>query len=193
VGAERGLGALAAPALALMIIYYAKIIAWLLLLMLLLEVLADRSGPEPVGRRAASFTEAYHYTDGLTVTVTKITHGTLTEIPQTDDPLTKLRDPYTVLTVVINNGSSHTVEVWFVGRVSYGPDRRRAGRFATRAMSDLTSVQLVAPGETSYPYELGFLIPTAARDDIVFELNIDGREHQPAIFEGSTTTRAGPR
>ena len=174
-----------------MIIYNAKIIA--LLLLLLFDTLADGSGPEPVGRRAASFTEAYHYTDGLTVTVTKITHSTLAEIPQTEDPLTKLRDPYTVLTVVLNNGSSHTFEVWFVGRASYGSDRRRAGRFATRAMSDLASVQLVAPGEASYPYDLGFLIPTAARDDIVFELNVDGGEHQPAIFEGSTTTRSGPR
>ena len=67
---RKHVAAVAAGAVCVVIIYYTKIITRLLLLIFQLQILADGSGPEPVGRRAASFTEAYHYTDGLTVTVT---------------------------------------------------------------------------------------------------------------------------
>ena len=173
-----------------MIIWRARIIGWLLLVAL---ILWDGLGPERVGRRAALFTESHRYADGLAVTVTDIAHGTLDEMPQTDDPLTKLGDPYTVLTVTLHNGAPHTFEVWFIGRVSYGRDRRQAGRFATRAISDVHSAQVVAPGETSYPYDLGFLLPTEARGDLVFELTIDRGEHEPAIFAGPATAGTGAR
>jgi toxin-antitoxin system PIN domain toxin len=88
------------------------------------------------------------------------------------------------ITVTLRNGTGHTFEAWFIGRVTYGPHRRQAGRFATRTVPDQHSVQLIAPGETSCPYGLGFLIPADARDDVVFELTIDPGEHETAVFAG---------
>ena len=41
------------------------------------------------------------------------------------------------------------------------------------------------PGEVSYPYTLGFVLPSEARDDVVLDLGIDNWEHERAVFTGS--------
>jgi hypothetical protein len=46
-------------------------------------------------------------------------------------------------------------------------------------------VQFVDPGEVSYPYTLGFVLPSEARDDVVLDLGIDNWTHERAVFAGS--------
>lgn len=159
---------------------------WWLAVILICQALLSRPMPVPIGRQPASLAAPHCYTDGLAVAVTEIAHGRLTEMPYSDDPSVQIGDAYSIITVTLHNGSGHTFEAWFIGRVTYGPHRRQAGRFATRTVPDQHSVQLIAPGETSYPYGLGFLIPADARDDVVFELTIDPGEHETAVFAGPT-------
>lgn len=169
-----------------LVVFPARIVLWLLVLTLLVcAALGTWPGPDPVGRRAASFEEPYRYTDGLAVTVAGINHGTLAQIPYTDDPSVQPGDPYTIITVTLRNDSRHTFEAWFVGRVTYGPHRRPAGRFATRSLDDQASVQLIPPAVTSDPYSLGFLIPTNTHDDVELELTIDSGAHRTAVFAGT--------
>lgn len=151
---------------------------------LICEALLNQPLPAPIGRQSASLTQPHCYTDGLAVTVTEIENGQLTEIPYSDDPSVQIGDAYSIITVTLHNGSVHTFEAWFIGRMTYGPHRRQAGRFATRTLTDQQSIQLIAPGATSNPYDLGFLIPAEARDDVVFELTIDAGEHGTAVFAG---------
>ena len=157
---------------------------WWLAVILICEALVNVPQPVTIGRQPASLTEPYCYTDGLAVAVTEIAHGRLIEIPYSDDPSVQIGDAYSIITVTLHNGSVHTFEAWFIGRVTYGPDRRQAGRFATRTVTDQRSVQLLAPGATAHPYGLGFLIPADARDDVVFELTIDTGKHETAVFAG---------
>ena len=163
---------------------------WRLAVILLCEALLNLPQPVTTGRQPASLTEPYCYTDGVAVAVTEIEHGRLNEIPYSDDPLVKIGDAYSIITVTLHNGSVHTLDAWLIGRVSYGPHRRPASRFATRTVTDLGSVQLIAPDETAHPYSLGFLIPVAARDDVVFELTIDTGKHETAVFAGPVPAAA---
>lgn len=157
---------------------------WWLAVILICEALPGWPLPVSIGRQPASLTQPYCYTDGLAIAVTEIAHGRLSEIPYSDDPSVQIGDAYSIITVTLYNGSGHTFEAWFIGRVTYGPHRRQAGRFATRTVTDQQSVQLIAPGATSNPYGLGFLIPADARGDVVFELTIDAGAHETAVFAG---------
>ncbi len=158
--------------------------SWWLAAILICQALLSWPLPVPIGRQSASLTEPHCYADGLAVAVTEIAHGRLTEMPYSDDPSVQIGDAYSVITVTLHNGSAHTFEAWFTGRVTYGPQRRQAGRFATRTVTDQGSVQLIAPRATAHPYSLGFLIPAHARDDVVFELTIDTGQHETAVFAG---------
>ena len=160
-----------------------RILTWIAVI-LIYEALANWPLPAPIGRQPASLTQPHCYTDGLGIAVTEIEHGRLSELPYSDDPSVQIGDAYSIITVTLHNGSAHTFEAWFIGRVTYGPDRRQAGRFATRTVTDQQSIQLIAPGATSDPYGLGFLIPADARDDVRFELTIDPGEHEAAVFAG---------
>jgi hypothetical protein len=167
-----------------MMISYPTRTFWWLVVILIFEALLSRPLPVPIGRQPASLTEPHCYTDGLAVAVTEIAHGRLTEMPYSADPSVQIGDAYSIITVTLHNGSAHTFEAWFIGRVTYGPHWRKAGRFTTRTVTDQQSVQLIAPGATSNPYSLGFLLPADARDDVVFELTIDAGKHGTAVFAG---------
>ncbi|HET9874111.1 MAG TPA: hypothetical protein VFP89_16130 [Propionibacteriaceae bacterium] len=152
--------------------------------MLICQALLSGSLQVLIGRQPASLSEPHCYTDGLAVAVTEIAHGRLIEIPYSDDPSVQIGDAYSIVTITLHNGSDHTFEAWFIGRMTYGSPRREAGRFASRTVTDEQSVQVLAPGATSSPYGLGFLIPADGRDDVVFELTIDAGEHETAVFAG---------
>lgn len=163
-----------------------RMFLWLAVLTLLAWLaLGNWQDRSLVDRAPASFEESFNYTDGLVVTVVEIGRGRLAEIPASDDPSVQRGDPYVIITVALSNNSRHTFEAWFVGRLTYGAHRRQAGRFATRSLDDRASVQLIAPGATSDPYSLGFLLPTDAAEDVVFELTIDGGDHRMAVFAGT--------
>jgi hypothetical protein len=110
-----------------------------------------------------------------------------------DDANARTGDPSSELTVIVGNGSDHLVRVALTARLRYGPGRTVAGSYvATTGHADHATVQYIAPGETSYPYRLGFLLPVAARDDVVLDVGIDNGIHERAIFAGSIkATRRG--
>jgi hypothetical protein len=56
---------------------------------------------------------------------------------------------------------------------------------ATAGHADHATEQFVDPGEVSYPYTLGFVLPSEARDDVVLDLGIDSWKHERAVFAGS--------
>jgi hypothetical protein len=51
--------------------------------------------------------------------------------------------------------------------------------------ADHATVQFIDTGEVSYPYTLGFVLPSEARDDVVLDLGIDNWTHERALFAGS--------
>ena len=137
------------------------------------QSLWQRAGSADVGRRPPAFTETYHYTDGLEVEVTDVWIGRRLEVPVVE------------LTVEIRNHSAHTFEAWLRGELRYGAQRRPAIRYLTPpGPGDLGSVQLIAIGESSYPYRLCFVLPPDRRGDVVLELGIDAGAHDPAVFAG---------
>jgi hypothetical protein len=137
------------------------------------EALLDQWTSADVARRPPAFTETYSYLDGLEVEVTETWVGH------------RLALPVAELTVVVRNGSRHTFDVWLSGELQYGPQRRSALRcLITPPYGDPGSVQLIAIGETSYPYRLCFVLPPTRRHDVVFELQIDAGTHEPAVFAG---------
>jgi hypothetical protein len=103
-----------------------------------------------------------------------------------DDPNARAGDSSSELTVVIRNGSDHLMRVALTARLRYGPGRTVAGSYvATAGHADHATVQYIAPGEPSYPYKLGFMLPVAARHDVVLDLGIDDGMHGRATFAGS--------
>ena len=173
-------------ALAAILFCATRIVLWLTVLAFLVSPIPGGWAQPPVGSRGPiSFRESYTYPDGVVLKVTEASSGLLTEVPYSEDPSAQIGDPYTVITVELHNGSVHTLDAWLIGRVSYGPHRRPASRFATRTVTDLGSVQLIAPGETAHPYSLGFLIPADAHDDVEFTLSVDPGKHRKAVFAGS--------
>lgn len=137
------------------------------------ELLAPPGSSSDVGRRPPGFTEVYPYTDGIEVRVSEVWAGR------------RLGVPVVELTVVLWNGSAHTFEAWISGNLRYGPYRLPAVRYVTPpGPDDSGSVQLIAIGEHSDPYRLSFVLPPGSRDDVVFDLAIDARTHDPAVFVG---------
>ena len=113
------------------------------------------------------------YLDGLRIEVTETWVGH------------RLAFPVAELNVVVRNGSRHTFDVWLIGELQYGPQRRAALRCPIAPpYGDPGSVQLIAIGETSYPYPLCFVLPPTGRHDVVFEVQIDAGMHEPAVFAG---------
>ena len=137
------------------------------------EPLSQRAETADVGRRPPAFAEPYLYADGLEVNVTDVWIGR------------RLGVPVVELTVDIRNHSAHTFEAWLRGELRYGAQRRPAVRYLTPpGPGDTGSVQLIAIGESSFPYRLCFVLPPDSRSDVVFELGIDARAHDPAVFAG---------
>ena len=134
---------------------------------------APPANSSDVGRRPPDFTEVYPYTDGIEVRVIDVWTGR------------RLGVPVVELTVAVRNGTAHTFEAWMRGDLRYGPYRLPAVRYLTPpGPDDSGSVQLVAIGEDSDPYRLGFVLPADSGDDVVFNLAIDAGTHDPAVFVG---------
>jgi hypothetical protein len=149
---------------------------------------ADR--PAEVIRRPATFTESFRWIDGLSVEVVEIEHTRLLASTTVDAPNARVGDPCSELTIVVRNGSDHHVRVALTARLRYGPDVSSAGVYVPMAgHADHATVQYIAPGEVSYPYTLGFLLPADARDDVLLEIGIDNWKHDPAVFAGTIATR----
>jgi hypothetical protein len=157
---------------------------------------AQSSGPEPstsesssatpksenASPKAVSFSESYRYPDGITVAIAEVTHGKLDPWTGTDDPTDKAGDPWTILSVTVHNATAKSFEMLLQGTMRYGEDKTAAHRLG---LDDVNSNATLAPGQTSYPYDMGFLLPVEARGDVDLELYIDYGQHGPAAFTGS--------
>jgi hypothetical protein len=148
----------------------------ILLLLVPLPACDTRAAPATsfaVGRRPPSFNEVYYYTDGLEVQVSKVSSGRRLGIPVVE------------FSVTISNHSEHNFEAWISGDLRYGRYRLPAVRHLTPpGPDDRGSVQPIAIGETSDPYQLCFVIPPGSRDDVLLHVAIDADVHDPAVFVG---------
>jgi hypothetical protein len=132
--------------------------------------------PPDVERRPPGLTEVYSYTDGIEVQVSDLWTGRLLGVPVVE------------LAVTLRNGSPHTFEALLGGELRYGPHRRLALRYDSLPWPDERgSMQLVAIGEQSEPYQLSFVVPPSGRDDLELDLAIDTGAHEPAVFAGAVT------
>ena len=172
------------------------ILIWLLTVLLSNCTLGptDARGPAPVpsdrstvvSRRPATFTESYRWADGLAVEVVEVNHGRLLASIPVDAPTARVGDLCSELTIVVRNGSNHMVWIALTARLRYGPDMTSAAMYvATAGHADHATAQFVDPGEVSYPYTLGFVLPSEGRDDVVLDLGIDNWKHDRAVFAGS--------
>ena len=81
------------------------------------------------------------------------------------------------------------VRITLTMRLRYSPDMTSAATYAaTAGHADHTTTQYRYPGEASYPYTLGFLLPPEARDAVVLDLGIDNWKHERAVFAGTIAT-----
>jgi hypothetical protein len=140
------------------------------------------SSPVAAQQTPVSLSQPFRYPDGLEVKVTGIQHGQLGVVPETDDPNAKEGDPYTVITVTLRNQGSSVIDAVLMGELRYGPEKTPAFRLG---MHDDNAIQQLKPGQTSYPYDMGFLVPVDRRDDVNLQVNIDLGPHQPALFAGA--------
>lgn len=86
-----------------------------------------------------------------------------------------------MVSVSVRNITAAKFELIFIATLHYGKDQE----VAYRLVRDESNGNLIlAPGEESNPYDMGFLLPVADRDDVVLELQIDG-QHPPVTFAGS--------
>jgi hypothetical protein len=139
-----------------------------------------------VSRRPATFTESYRWVDGLAVEVVEINHGRLLASIPVDAPTARVGDSCSELTIVVRNGSNRMVRIALTARLRYGPDLTLAPSYvATAGHADHATAQFVDPGEVSYPYTVGFVLPSEARDDVLLDLGIDNWTHDRAVFAGS--------
>lgn len=138
--------------------------------------------PPSVTVETVGFDDAYRYPDGIEVTLTAIAHGELAPFPATEDPDAKEGDPYTVVSASVRNGTAEKFELLVGATLRYGKDRTVAYRLG---LDDSNGKRILAPGEDSNPYDMGFLVPVADRDDVVLELQIDNGQHPPVVFAGS--------
>jgi hypothetical protein len=138
-----------------------------------------RIGSATARTSAVSLGQKYVYVDGAAVFLSEITNTRLGAYP----PAGSKGEPYTILTVNVRNGTPNELAVVLNGELRYGPDRAPA---YSMTLSKPTSTQHIAPGATSRPHDIGFLLPAKARGDVVFRVTIDGG-HDAAVFAGSVT------
>ena len=176
------------------------ILIWLLTVLLSNCTLGPTDAPGPalvpadrstvVSRRPATFTESYRWIDGLAVEVVEVNHRRLMASIPVDSPTARVGDSCSELTIVVRNGSNHMARIALTARLRYGPNMTSAATYvATAGHADHATVQFVDPSEVSYPYTLGFVLPSEARDDVVLDLGIDNWKHDRAVFAGSIAAR----
>jgi hypothetical protein len=180
-----------------MMIIGLRILIWLILTILLSNCTlgpTNAAGPAPVpadrsttvSRRPATFTESYRWADGLAVEVVEVNQGRLLASIPVDAPTARVGDACSELTIIVRNGSNHMVRIALTARLRYGPDMTSAATYVAAAgHADHATVQFIDPGEVSYPYTLGFVLPAEARDNVVLDLGIDNWTHERAVFAGS--------
>lgn len=154
---------------------------------------ALRPNPAPgstvVSRGPAKLTESYRWSDGVSVEVVEVNHGRLLASVPVNLPTARPGDPTSELTIIVRNESDHMVRIALTARLRYGPDLTPATEYvATPGHADHAINQYVAPGEVSYPYTVGFLLPVEARDDVVLDLGLDNWKYERAVFAGSIAT-----
>jgi hypothetical protein len=184
-----------------MMIFELKFLIWLILIIVLT---LSGSGPTDVsrsehvapsratevGRRPATFTESYRWIDGVAVEVVEIRHTTLLPSTTVDAPNAQVGDSCSEFTIVVRNGSDHQVRVALPTRLRFGPGLTTASAYvATPGHAEHVTVQYIRPGDVSYPYTVGFVLPGSARDDVQLEVGIDNWRHERAVFAGTITTR----
>jgi hypothetical protein len=174
-----------------------KILIWLVLtLMLAICAPGPTSAPVPapgpvdrttvISRGPATFTESYRWVDGLAIDVVDVDHKRLPPSTLVDSPTARIGDPCSELTIVVRNGTDQMVSIALTARLRYGTDLTPAATYvATAGHADHATQQFIDPGEASYPYTLGFVLPASARDNVVLDLGIDNWKHDHAVFAGS--------
>jgi len=182
-----------------------RVLIWLVATLLLWSLLSnpaqDPAGPigqarlpshrsTVVDRGPATFTESYRWLDGLSVEVVEVDHGTLLPSMPVDTQTARPGDPCSELTIVVRNESAHTVRIALTARLRYGSDLTPAATYAaTAGHAHHASTQYLGPGDISYPYTLGFVLPAEARDNVVLDLGVDSWKHERALFAGSIAAR----
>jgi len=182
-------------------IFGLKFLIWLILILVLTSSGSGRtdvSRPEhvppgrstEVDRRPATFTESFRWIDGVAVEIVQIEHTTLLPTTAVDAPNARAGDPCSELTIVVRNDSNHQVRVALTTRLRSGPGLTTASMYvATPGHAEHAIVQHIPPGEVSYPYTVGFVLPERARDNVLLEVGIDNWRHERAVFAGTITTR----
>lgn len=182
-------------------IFGLKFLIWLILLIVVTlsgSRPTDIPRPEPVtpgrtteiGRGPATFTESFRWIDGVGVEVVQIDHTTLLASTTVDTPNARVGDPCSELTIVVRNGSDHQVRVALTARLRFDPDLTTASAYvATPGHAEHAIVQYIKPGDVSYPYTVGFVLPERARDNVQLEVGIDNWRHERAVFAGTISTR----
>lgn len=176
-----------------------KLLIWLVLTLLLTNCApgpttapAPAPAPDPVegttviSRGPATFAESYRWVDGLAIDIVQVDHKRLPPSTLVDSPTARIGDPCSELTIVVRNGTDRMVSIALTAELRYGTDLTPAGTYvATAGHADHATQQFIDPGDVSYPYTLGFVLPAEARDHVVLDLGIDNWKHDHAVFAGS--------
>lgn len=144
--------------------------------------LVERSGAVAAGQRVRTtpvpFASPARYTDGLTVAVRKIEHGTVTDTGAG----AMTGQARTVFTLRLTNGSRSPVDLdQVVISTTYGKSRTAASPVYGGDLGDFAGV--VRPGGTATA-RYGYAIPTSDLGNVVMTVDFDGR-HASAVFRGS--------
>jgi hypothetical protein len=144
--------------------------------------LVIRPGALPPAQRLAAprvaFRSPARFPDGLTVTVEKIEHGTVTETGAG----AMTGSPRSVFTVRFRNGSTTAVPLdQVVVGVTYGPEHTQAPPIYDASVGDFSGQ--VPPGGTAAA-RYAFSVPDAQLGSVVLAVDFDGR-HTAAVFAGS--------
>jgi hypothetical protein len=135
--------------------------------------------PPPSRPQALSFDDTHQHADGAEVAVTEIAAAELVAFQPRPDQVGNTGDPYTILTVRVDNGSDKELELLLTATLAYGPDEQLAVEIPLQegGMGNLP------PGEAR-SYDWGFIVPDPFQDETVFVVAID-LEHDKSVFSGS--------
>jgi hypothetical protein len=132
---------------------------------------------ERIASTTASFRAAVHYSDGVSIAITKITQGTDTNTGAGAMP----GKPVTTFTVVLSNHTSAAINLdQVVVSVVYGSPAAHAVPVDGPTTADFSGT--VAPGKQANAV-YAFSIPTANLGDTTMGIDFDGK-HTVAVFTG---------
>lgn len=144
------------------------------------QIKRNGKAPRPTAKvegGAKKFSQAAVYTDGLKVTITKMTQGKMTG----QGPGVYPGRPVTDFYITLTNGTKKPLQLGVVVlTVTYGSPARLAHAVYTPKAKDFAGV--VKPGK-SIKAIYGFSVPKADRDDVTLTVDLDGQHHL-ATFAG---------